>query len=49
MYAKNILKLPLGGNFKIHTVTPVLHKCAIQQLISPIGGVKSPREYCRGH
>ena len=42
-------KSPLGGNFRIRTVTPVLPQDAIKQLRSTADGVKSTREYSRGH
>ena len=47
--SKNILKLPLWGNFKTHTVTPVLHQDAIKQSKSTTDDVKNTQEYVRGH
>ena len=44
-----MLKLPLGGNFRTRTVTPVLHQDAIKQSRSTADGVKSTQEYFKGH
>ena len=38
-----------GGNISTHTVTPSLHKGAIQRSISTTEGVKITQEYFRGH
>ena len=42
-----MLKSPLSGNFRTHTVTPVLHQDAIKKSRSTTDGVNSTPEYFR--
>ena len=44
-----MLKSPRGGNFRTHTVTPVLHQDAIKKSRSTTDGAKVTQEYFRGH